>query len=264
MLRSHGFEFYAKRGGLTLSANYNRTFTSSVDQFALNDLNEAAILAGHLYPAGYVPNFSAALSYEWGLLRRHLRVTPFLSYESGYPYGNGTMVWIVDPKSGKPELVPNDNYVNPGYNYYFLRNPALPYAVATNPYVASIGTGEGADPNTLRSTPQLLASLHVEGDLTPRLTAILDVTNLFGVATPTQLQGNPYLIGPPGYTGGNLAYEKSYGATYCKGCLYTLGNGLPTNDGSHQIVPWSYGTGAYVPQSYPMARTVQFRLRFPL
>jgi Carboxypeptidase regulatory-like domain len=262
MLRSHGVELYAKRGGLTLGANYNRTFTSSVDQFAFNDLNEAAILAGHLYPAGYVPDFTATLSQEWGLLRRHLRVTPLLSYESGYPYGNGTMVWIVNPKTGRPELVPNDNYVNPGYNYYFLKNPALPYAAATNPYVATAGTNEGADPNTLRTTPQTLASLHVEGDLTARLTAIVDVTNLFGVASPTQLQGNPYFIGPPGYTGGNLTYEKAYGATYCKGCLYALGNGVPTNDGMSQIVPWTYGTGAYVPQSYPMARTIQFRLRF--
>ncbi len=264
MLRSHGVELFAKRGGFTLSANYNRTLTSSVAQFAFNDLNEAAILAGHLYPAGYVPDFTATLSYEWVVLHRRVRVTPFLSYEGGYPYGNGKMLWIVDPSTGKPELVPNDNYVNPGYNYYFLENPGRPYDAATNPHVATLGTGEGADPNTLRSTPQTLASLHVEGDVSPRVTAIVDVTNLFAVATPTQLQGNPYLIGPPGYAGGNRSYEKAYGASYCPGCLYALGNGIPTNDGVHQIVPWTYGTGAYVPQSYPMARSVQFRLRLQL
>jgi hypothetical protein len=262
LLRSHGVELFAKHGGLTFDAMYNRTFTSSVTQFAYNDLNPAAILAGHLYPAGYIPDFTAGLGYEFDLAHRRLRITPLLSYESGYPYGNGTMVWITNPKTGQPELVPNDNYVNPGYNYYFLKNPALPYNAVTNPYIGSLGTNEGADPNTLRTMPQTLASLHVEYDLGPRLTAILDVTNLFATDTPTQFQGNPYLIGPPGYIGGDLYYEKAYGAQYCKGCLYTLGNGVPTNNGTSQIVPWTYGTAGYVPQSYPMARTAQIRLRY--
>ncbi len=115
LLQSHGVEFFVKRGGFALTANLNHTLTSSVDQFAYNDLNPAAILAGHLYPAGYVPDFTATLSYEFVLTPR-LRITPQLSYESGYPYGNGTRVWIVSPKTGAPELVPNDNYVNPGYN----------------------------------------------------------------------------------------------------------------------------------------------------
>jgi len=264
LLQSHGIELFAKRGGFTLNANYGRTFTSSVDQFAYNDLNPAAILAGHLYPAGYVPDLTATLGYEFDFDRRRLRLTPLLSYESGYPYGNGTMVWITNPKTGAPELVRNDNYVNPGYNYYFLRNPAKPFSALANPYIGTLGTNEGADPNTLRTMPQTLASLHVEADLAPRLTAILDVANLFGTATPTEFQGNPYLIGPPGYGGGDPYYEKAYGAQYCKGCSYTLGNGVPTNDGQSQVVPWEYGTAGYVPQSYPLARTAQVRLRFSL
>lgn len=262
LLRSHGVELFVKRSGLQLTANYDRTYTSSVDQFAYNDLNPAAIAAGHLYPAGYVPDFTAALGYEVGLMRRRLRVTPLLSYESGYPYGNGTMVWVLNPKTGAPELVPNDNHVNPGYNYYFLRNPALAYNAAANPYIATLGTGEGSDPNTLRATPQTLASLHVELDLSQHVTAMLDVANLFAGSAATQMQGNPYLVGPPGYSGGDLLYERAYGAQYCKGCLYTLGNGVPTNDGRTQIVPWTYGAAGYVPQAYPMARTAQIRLRY--
>ncbi len=264
LLRSHGVELFAKRGGLQFNANYARTFTSSVDQFAYNDLNPAAILAGHLYPAGYVPDFTATLAYEFDLAGRRLRITPLFSYESGYPYGNGTMVWVVNPKTGSPELVPNDNYVNPGYNYYFLKNPSLPHNATTNSYIATLGTNEGADPNTLRTTPQTLASLHVEHDLGLRLTAVLDVVNIFATDAPTQLQGNPNLIGPPGYLGGDLYYAKAYGAQYCKGCLYTLGDGVPTNNGRTQIVPWTYGTAGYVPQSYPMARTAQVRLRYRL
>jgi hypothetical protein len=261
-LRSHGMELWVHDGGFTLNANYNHTLSSSIYQFAFNDLNAPAILAGHLFPANYIPNFTATASYQFDFLRRRLRVAPMLSYESGYPYGNGTKVWEI--VNGKPEQVPNDNYVNPGYNYYFLKNPSLPYNVATNPYIANLGTNEGADPNTLRSVPQTLVSLHVEGDLSPRLTAMLDVVNLFATATPTQLQGNPYLIGPAGYAGGNLLYEKAYGAQYCKRCLYTLGNGIPTNDGESPAVPWQYGLAGYVPEAYPMARTALIRLRFRL
>ena len=139
-----------------------------------------------------------------------------------------------------------------------------PFNTASNPYIGSLGTNEGSDPNTLRSPVQTLVSVHFEWDVAPRVTALLDVVNLFATGTPTQLQGNPYLIGPPGYLGGNLAYERAYGAQYCKACLYTLGNGVPTNNGTEQVVPWEYGAAAYVPQAYPLARTVQVRLRYRL
>jgi Carboxypeptidase regulatory-like domain len=261
-LRSHGVEFWAHNGGFTLNANYNHTVTSSIYQFAFNDLNAPAVLAGHLFPANYIPDFTATASYEFDFYRHRLRVTPMLSYESGYPYGNGTMVWQI--VNGNPVQVPNDNFVNPGFNYYFLKNPNRPYNATTNPYIANLGTGEGADPNTLRTTPQMLASLHVEGDVSPRVTVMLDVVNLFATATPTQLQGNPYLIGAPGYTGGNRFYEKAYGSAYCAKCLYTLGNGIPTNDGQTPAVPWNYGTAGYVPEAYPLARTALLRLRYRL
>jgi Carboxypeptidase regulatory-like domain len=241
-LRAHGFELYVKRGGFELTANTVRAYSSSASQFAFNDLNAAAVAAGHLFPVGYVPDLTATLSYEIDLDRRRLRVTPLLSYESGYPYGNGTMIWIFNPVTNKPEQVPNDNYYNPGYNYYFLENPAQPYNATTNPYVASLGTTEGSDPNTLRTTPQMLLSLHVEDDVTSRLTIALDWFNVLNVTTPTQLQGNPYLIGPPGYAS----------------------NGVPTNNGITPALPWSYGRGGYVPMSYPMARTAQLSLRVRL
>ncbi len=261
-LRSHGWELWTSAGGFTFNANFNRTYSSSIYQFAFNDLNAPAILAGHLFPANYIPDFTATASYAFAFAHRRLRITPMLSYESGYPYGNGTMVWEI--VNGVPKQVPNDNFVNPGYNYYFLRNPSLPFNAQTNPYVTTLGTSEGADPNTLRTTPQTLTSLHLEYDLSPHLTAMFDVVNLFGVDTPTQLQGNPYLIGPPGYTGGNLFYERAYGAQYCKKCLFTLGNGIPTNNGQNAVVPWNYGTAGYVPEAYPLARTALIRLRYRL
>ena len=255
---------WVKRDGFTLQGNYLRAYSSSASQFAYNDLNAAAVAAGHLFPVSYVPDFTTTLSYEIKAGRR-VRITPALSYESGYPYGNGTKVWVFDPVTHQPEQVANDNYVNPGYNYYFLANPALPFNAVTNPYIGTLGTNEGSDPNTLRTMPQLLVSLHLEGDLNARLTAYVDFVNLLGTTTPTQLQGNPYLIGPPGYGGAPAGsnYAAYYGSQIGSG-QYTLGNGVPTNDGQTQALPWTYGRGGYVPEGYPMARSVQLGLRYRL
>jgi hypothetical protein len=270
--RSHGAELYVRRGGFALTANAVRAFSSSASQFAFNDLNAPAIAAGALFPVNYIPDFSAKLSYEFPLLRRRLRITPSLAYATGYPYGNGKMVWVFDA-AGKPVQVPNDNYVNPGANYYFLANPSAPYNATSNPFIGNLGTNEGNGPNTLRSTPETFVNLHVEGDLTPRLTIVLDVANLFGNFAATAYQSNPYLIGPPGYKGRNSTYANCYaqilaGTSPCAPGLpagatpYTLGNGVPTSNGVTQAVPWTYGSAGYVPQSYPMGRTFTLRLRY--
>jgi hypothetical protein len=260
-LRANGVELWASTGRWTLDANAVRAYSSSASQFAYNSLNAAAVAAGHLFPVSYLPDLSTTLSYRFDVTKR-VRIEPSLSYESGYPYGNGKLVWVFGP-DGRPMQVPNDNNINPGYNYYFLRDPSTPYNPATNPIVAGVGTPEGNDPNTLRTPPQTLVGLHVEGDLSRRVTLILDVANLFGTATPTQLQGNPYLIGPPGYKGGNPATAAWYGQQLT-GNPYTLGNGVPTNDGMTQSLPWTYGTSAYVPMAYPGARTVSLRLRITM
>jgi hypothetical protein len=296
-LRAKGAELWLKRGGFSFDANYIKAYSSSAAQFAFNGLNAAAVAAGHLFAVGYVPDFQAIASYEADFVNRRVRVTPSLSYESGYPYGNGSKIWIFDAK-GQPIQVDNDNNRNPGYNYYFLMNPACPLnqvprrplhnsacVPGYNPYIATLGTGEGVDPNTLRTTPQLFTSLHIEEDLSKQVTAILDVSNLFGVSTPQQLLGNPYLVGPPGYAGGNPYYAYWYaqndgcptnkaGNAICPaGTTYGYGNGIPTNyfpgaspgqNHIRQSVPWSYGTNSYVALGYPMARSVQFRLRYRL
>jgi hypothetical protein len=261
-LRAHGLELWVRYGGLTLTGDYVRAFSSSSSQFAYNNLNAPAIAAGHLFPVGYVPDFTASLACDLAVARGRVRVVPSLSYESGYPYGAGKLAWIFDPATHRPVQVPNDNYVNPGANYYFLSNPALPYNRATNPYMGSLGTSEGGDPNTLRSPPRMLVNLHIEGELSRQFTAILDVANLFANSGPTEYQTNPYLIGPPGYGGGNPLYAEYYKGVINGAQPYSLGNGVPTNNGVTQSVPWTYGRGAYVPQSYPLARSVLLRLRY--
>ena len=209
----------------TFDANLDRAFSSSASQFAYNDLNAPAIAAGHLFPNGYEPPFTATLAYEIPTFHHRLRFTPSLSYESGFPYGNGKMAWVFDPNTGKPVQVPNDNYVNPGENYYFLADPSQPFNAATNPYIGNLGTPEGNDPNTLRTPPQTLVNLHIEGDVTPRVTLMLDIVNLFGTSSATAYQVNPYLIGPPGYKGGNAAYEPP--TARCSGPVVRAGQRHP-------------------------------------
>ena len=171
------------------------------------------------------------------------------------------MAWIFDPTTGKPEQVPNDNFVDPGFSYYFLRDPSMPYNATTNPYIGNLGTREAGFPNSLYSPPQTFVNLHVEGDITPHWTLVLDVVNLLANNAPTSYQGNPYLIGPPGYAGGNPLYAAAYEAAGGYSLPYTLGNGVPTNDGQTQAVPWTYGRGGYIPQNYPIGRTIQLSLR---
>lgn len=260
-LNARGFDLAFTRAAFSLSATYVRAFSSSASQFGLNDLNAPAVAAGHLFPAGYVPDFTAIAAYRIRMGRASL--VPVLSYESGYPYGNGTMLWVYGP-GGRPERVPNDNFVNPGYNFYFLRDPSRPYDARSNPYVATLGTAEGPDPNTLRTPPQLLVSLNARIPLAAHAELLVDVANLLGVANPTQFQGNPYLIGPPGYAGGNPLYAAWYGNVFGNGRPYTLGNGVPTNDGTTPAVPWTYGTAGYVASSYPEARSIFVRLRLSL
>ncbi len=282
LLHAHGAELWLSTHGVSLNVNYIRAFSSTANQFALNGLNPAAVAAGILFPEGSVPDLTTTLSYE-AHLGRKVRITPSLSYQTGYPYGNGTELYIIGPNK-KPALVPNDNFTNPGYNYYFLRNPGQPFNSLTNPYVATLGTPEGPLQNSLRSMPQMLANLHAEVDLGPRLKAVVDVGNLFGTATPTQLLGNPYLAGPPGYGGGNPAYAAAYAnalsaanggslaltpaqcapAVARKNGCYVLGNGVPTENGLDQALPWNYGSSGYVGENYPNGRTIQLRLKYEL
>jgi hypothetical protein len=256
-LLANGAELAVNRGPFALAATYVRARSSSASQFGLNDLNAPALAANHLFPVGYVPDLSAIASYRARL--GSVTIAPAVSYQSGYPYGNGRTAWVYGANN-VPMRVRNDNHVNPGFSYYFLRDPALPYDPVANPVIGSLGTPEGDDPNTLRTPSLVLVSLHAEAPIAPRLTASLDITNVFATARPTQLQSNPYLIGPPGYAGGNPLYAAWYGARF-NGAPYTLGNGVPTNDGRTQIVPWAYGTAGYVPSSYPEARAVYFRLQ---
>jgi hypothetical protein len=120
-----------------------------------------------------------------------------------------------------------------------------------------------------------LLNLRLEHDLGPRLTLIVDVSNLLDEVAPTADQVNPYLIGPPGYKGANKTYANCYGqilagSVPCSATLpagttpYLLGNGVPTNNGLAESVPWTYGTAGYIPQSYPLGRTVQLRLSYRL
>ncbi|GAC1311473.1 MAG: hypothetical protein NVS2B3_02950 [Vulcanimicrobiaceae bacterium] len=259
----HGLEFSVATGGFSLAGTYTRGFSSSASQYGYNALNAPAIAAHHLFPLGYIPDLSAVASYEFHPAHG-LTISPSLSYESGYPYGNGRSVYTFGPDGGAVR-VPNDNHTNPGFNYYFLADPSKPFDASTNGYVGTLGTPEGDDPNTLRSRPQLLASLRLRAELGRSTSLVVDVVNLFANANPTQVQGNPYLVGPPGYAGGtyasSLCTQLGGGPTCATTAPYALGNGVPTRDGRTPALPFAYGTAGYVPSSYANARAVYLRLQ---
>jgi len=190
----HGAELSVATGEFSLAGTYTHGFSSSASQYGYNALNAPAISAHHLFPLGYIPDPSAVASFAFHPTRR-VTIAPSLSYESGYPYGNGRSVFTFDAAHA-PVRLANDNFINPGFNYYFLADPSKPFAAAANPYIASLGTREGDDPNTLRSHPQLLGSLRISADLGRGTAFVVDVVNLFANASPTQTQGNPYLVGP--------------------------------------------------------------------
>jgi hypothetical protein len=104
----------------------------------------------------------------------------------------------------------------------------------------------------------------VEKEFSPRLAAILDVANLFENFSPTAHQNNSYLIRPPGYKGGNPTYALCYGQVLagtvpCRAHPVSLQVRRPIRWST-----WNYGTDAYIPQSYPLGRIVQIRLRYRL
>ena len=64
-LIAHGIEVWCKRRRADVQARYDHAaYSSSASQFAYNGLSAAAVAAGHLFPVGYIPDFTADLSYE--------------------------------------------------------------------------------------------------------------------------------------------------------------------------------------------------------
>jgi hypothetical protein len=266
----HGVDVQVEHGPMQLTATYARTFGIDSQQYATTQVNPTAIAAGLLFPANYAPDLNATFSYRFH--RGRTTITPQLSYESGYPYGVGTKTVVAGP-SGQPTIVNNDNFYNPGASYYFLRNPAQPFNAATNPYIANLGTPEGAFPGTLRSNPRTFVGLRIEHQFNSRLTLHVDVTNLLNFQGPIQNLNNPYMIGPPGYTGGNPLYAAYYAKLFSqliaqyRGLPYILGNGIPTLDGYHPEFSnpaENYGTGPYVGASFPYRRQVVIGLSYAL
>ena len=170
-----------------------------------------------------------------------------LSYQSGYPYGNGRTVW--ERIRGVPTQVQNDNYALPGYNYYFLENPSLPFNARTNPYIATLGRQRGRrSQHAAYDAADAGVVTFNSNDLSPHVTVLFDVSNLLGVATPTQLQRNPDRSGRRDIWGKSLLRTGVWSAVLQEVSLYA-GNGIPTNDGRYPAVPWAMGNGGIRPRS---------------
>jgi hypothetical protein len=267
--RAHGIDLQLAHGPFTFIATYAKAQTLDPSQYNLNQVNPALLASGQLIPQGFFPTLTAQFQYVWH--RGKTTVSPNVSFESGYPYGNGKKVWVLG-SNGQPVQVDNDNHVNPGYAYYFLQNPALSYNPLTNPYVANLGSPEGNTPYTLHAPPRTFIGLRVEQQMTVHWKATLVVNNVLNFTKAVQYISNPYMPGPPGYRGGNSAIASWMGQQWgtalgqYRGLPYILGNGIPTVDGYHpEFGPqFNYGTGPYVAGAVPYGRTVLLTMTFDL
>jgi len=262
LYKAHGADFEVNAGAFSVTGTYTREIGMDSSQYSLNQVNPAQIAAQHLIPGSFFPDFSGTASFRFQLGKK-TTITPQISYESGLPYGNGTKLYIADPVTGQPTLVNNDNHVNPGYAYSFLKDPSQPHS-ATNPYTADLGTGEGSDPQSLRAAPRTFVSLHITHQLSRHMSLSLDGSNLLNFTGPIELLSNGYAPGPPGYKGGDPLIAAWMQTTYGKlgsyrKLPYILGNGVPTVDGYHpEFGPqFNYGTGPYVTAALPYRRQIK-------
>lgn len=108
--------------------------------------------------------------------------------------------------------------------------------------------------------------------MTHRLKATLIVSNVLNFVKPTQYISNPYMPGPPGYTGGNryiagwMAKQWGTALGQYRDLPYILGNGIPTLDGYHpEFGPqFNYGTGPYVAGALPYGRSALLMMTYSL
>ena len=266
LYKAHGADFELSSGKLHMTGTYTREIGLDSSQYSLNQVNPAQVFSGGLIPGSFFPDFSSTLSYAFKLGGK-TTIAPQLSYESGMPYGNGRKVYTT-LADGSYAFVNNDNHVNPGYAYYFLKNPAQPFDATSNPYTASINNTEGDNPQTARLAPRTFLSLHIEHRISKRISLSLDGTNLLNFTGPIELLSNGYAPGPPGYTGGDpliaawMSQQFSQRLGQYRGLPYILGNGIPTIDGYHpQFGPqFNYGTGPYVTAALPYRRTINLTM----
>ncbi len=169
-LRASGVELWLEERRASRSTRTTiRAFSSSASQFAYNDLNAPAIAAGHLFPVGYVPDLHRDAAYELALAKRP-RAHHAVALVRERLSRTATARWRGSStrQRSKPVHVRTTTTSIPARTTTFLRNPSQPYERGDESVHRRLsGTPEGHDPNTLRSPPQMLVNLHVEGDLTP-------------------------------------------------------------------------------------------------
>jgi hypothetical protein len=114
---THGVEFGLSREvsqGLStfFSFTYNDTRTNVVSALgpyfggsARNDFTYANIRANNFVPANFVAPWSSNLALDWN--RNGWEVDSNLTWATAFPYGNGRLVYTIDPTTGKPIAVQN-------------------------------------------------------------------------------------------------------------------------------------------------------------
>lgn len=198
--KTTGVEFYLTKDaeyGLSgsLSATYLNEFSNVVPLSGSEDffpsIPPASLALGNLYRVGFISpfNVAAALSYR---TRSGWRINPIVTYNRGYPYGNGT--FAATTINNVAVNVKQTNVTNQAAtggttgatNYVDPQNPGSQF----NPNIAATrGTPEGANPGSYLNAPRAAANISLEYNKpNTRSTFGVLVTNLFN-----QLYGLPGL-----------------------------------------------------------------------
>ncbi|HZV79613.1 MAG TPA: TonB-dependent receptor [Candidatus Binatus sp.] len=148
-----------------ISATYDNTLANYDSDF-FPTVNEAALLAGHLFHVDYIPFVQATANFDY-VSRTGWKVIADFPFESGYLYGVGTKTFVFGPNGTTPEYVLNTDLAqnqignDPAASAYYFTDPTNPGTIEHPNIVASRGTAEGPDPGSLRAPAILTLNLTV-------------------------------------------------------------------------------------------------------
>jgi Carboxypeptidase regulatory-like domain/TonB dependent receptor len=165
-----GIEFLVTKDaayGLTgsFSATYINEFSNvpplSDSEDFFPSIPPASLALGNLYRVGFLSPFQATLAVAW---KSHfgLKINPVISYNKGYPIGNG--VYTATYINNVAYNVPNTNVTNPDGStaaqlYVDPQNPGSMY----HPNIAAYrGGGLGPSPGASLSSAQFMTNLGIE------------------------------------------------------------------------------------------------------
>ncbi len=231
------------------TASYINEFSSviptSVSEDFFPSIPYASALAGDVYRVGFISPFQATLGLTYKTLSGW-RINPRLTYNIGYPVGQGTLTALL--LNNKAYNVPNTNVLpgsaasSAGVGSTYFVDPMNPGSVFAPNIAASSGFAQGTSAGSKLSPQNYLAAITIEYSPPKANYKIgLDIENIFnrlyyqaGAGFNSRFQPIATGIGGPltGYTSNPTDYSVPYANTQYLPAYG--GNGVFTNFPSQQ------------------------------